>query len=324
MKNIKVGVIGAGAMGKNPVRVYSMLKGVELVGIYDKNPDHLDFMGDTYGTEVFGNMHSLLKEVDAVTVATPTITHHEIGQLCLQQGVHTLMEKPIAIDSESGGRLCEMAEKSKVILAVGHIEQYNPAVIEVEKILEGQEILSLEAKRLGPFHTRGTDVDVMLDLMVHDLDLALKFIGKEPIYFSGLGNGVFSDNFDIANVQIGFEGGAIVSLWASKATEKKVRTLSINTKNNYIELDYIDKSIAIHRLSEISPACRSGYKIESQVERVYVQNQEPLVNECSDFIECIRTARMPLVDGWRATRCLKIIEQIRSQTATPRPQTTNS
>lgn len=315
MKNIKVGVIGTGAMGKHHVRVYSMLKGVELVGIYDKNSDHLDFLADTYGAKVFDDMNSLLKEVDAVTVATPTITHYEIGRLCLTQGIHTLMEKPIAIDSESGEKLCEIAEKNKTVLAVGHIEQYNPAVIEVEKILEGEKILSLEAKRLGPVHARATDVDVMLDLMVHDLDLVLKFVGREPVYFSGIGNSVFLDKFDIVNVQIGFEGGTIASLWASKVTEKKVRTLSINTRNNYIELDYIDKSIAIYRLSEISPARRSGYKIESQVERVYVQNQEPLVNECSDFIECIRTGGKPLVDGRRATRCLRIIEQIRSQTA---------
>ncbi len=313
---LKVGVIGTGTMGQRHCRVFSTLRGVELAGTYDADTVIGQKIANQYSVPFYSSIDDLLTNVDAVSVAVPTPVHFELAMRCLERGVHVLVEKPITATLEQAQRLTETAEKSDLIMQVGHIERFNPTYIELTHVLENRQLATVNFQRLSAFESSNTDVDVVLDLMIHDIDLMLHLVGQEPIDFSAQGLSVFSNTIDHATVQFRFERGPLLNLTASRITEQKIRCIQATSLDAYIEANLLQKSIMVHRrtVGEYLSPNQAGvkYRQESIVEYIHVPAYEPLFLELEHFIKSIldRTVapQVPARDGYKA---LKIAFDIR-------------
>lgn len=314
MSKIKIGVIGAGSMGKNHIRVYKeLIDKCDLVGFYDIDKAKSDSVSRQYDVEYYENLDMLINDVDAVSIVTPTITHCEYGIMCARNKKHIMVEKPIVHAPDEAVKLIEECEKNKVVLQVGHIERFNPAVIELTNILKGQEIISMDFQRLSPYDKRITDTDVIKDLMIHDIDIMYSIVNSEVNSLYAHGKRVFSKvNTDFAQALIKFDGNILVSLTASRVTEDKVRVLTINTKDACIYVDYINRSIKISRSTSFKLGMKHNgeYKQENTVEKVYVQQYEPLKMELASFLNCISQSQKPLVGGLEGLKSLVLAHRI--------------
>jgi predicted dehydrogenase len=292
----RIGVIGAGSFGRNHLRVLSQLESVELVAICDANPDRAQDAARQYGCEA---VSSLMGRVDAAIIATPTDSHVAIALPLLESGVDVLVEKPIAPDLESAGELVAAARRHGRILQVGHLERFNPAVIALKKITDLP--LFFEVHRLSLFSPRSLDVDVVLDLMIHDIDVVLSLTGKLPEEIRAAGISILSEKVDIANVRLAFPGGCIANLTASRVSTERVRKVRLFQPGQYISVDYARQEIASFRVST-----------ERQIsfEPVEVHKDEPLRLELESFIRSIETREPPLVTGEDATRALQVAHGI--------------
>lgn len=314
MSKIKVGVIGAGSMGKNHIRVYKELSNeCELVGFHDIDKENSSKIVCQYSVNYFEKLDELLKSVDAVSIAAPTHLHKEQGVLCARNKKHILMEKPIAQKPEEAMEIIRICEENGVILQVGHIERFNPAIIELSNILKNQEIISLDFQRLSPYDKRISDTDVVKDLMIHDLDIMNSIVKSEISTLFAHGRCVFCEkDIDYAQALIKFNSNTLVSITSSRVTEDKVRTLCINTKNACIYIDYINRSIKISRRTnfKLDTGHDIAYKQENIIEKVYVQPNEPLKAELLSFLNCIQYKQKPLVDGLEGLKALTIADKI--------------
>ena len=236
MSAIRVAVIGAGAFGRNHIRIAGQLPGVELAGILDIDHERAQRVAEEHHTTAFTTMDEATSAIDAAIVVTPTSTHEEIASQLLRAGVDVLVEKPIADSSSAGERLTELAEKKGRILQAGHLERFNPAVTAIERVVTLP--LFFEVHRLSMFTPRSLDIDVVLDLMIHDLDIVLNLTREEPSEIRAAGISVLSANVDIANVRLAFPGGCMANLTASRVSTEKVRKLRLFQPNQYISLDY--------------------------------------------------------------------------------------
>lgn len=273
-KKLRVGVIGVGYLGKIHTRIYHELPEAELVGICDSNPE-TKIKADEYQTGFFTDYRDLIGKVDAVSIVTPTFTHHAVAKDFLNAGIHTLIEKPITLKLEDANELIEIATRKNLALQVGHLERHNPGFKRIAEII--QNVGFLEIHRLGPFTGRINDCGVVLDLMIHDLDILLGLI-KSPIKsLDAMGIHVLTPYEDIANVRIRFENGAVANLTASRLTFEKQRRLRVFQENGYLSLDYEAQSCKIIR------------KIGAQVEQesIDIQKGEPLKEELRYFINGI-------------------------------------
>lgn len=252
--NIKVAVIGAGMMGKNHMKTYKSLPGVELVGVYDIFSDAAKAAAETFGIKAFSSMEEVAANVDAVSVVTTSVTHCNVGQFFLNKGIHCLMEKPLACSEEECRILIDAAKANNVVLLVGHIEQFNPAVEQMHKILsDSTRIRSLTAQRMSAASGRITDVDVSMDLMIHDIEVIQSLV-KSPVVNVNASAVKTSDqpegkNYITALVE--FENGVTANLTASRITQARVRTLTVTTDTNYIDMDFINQSINVLSLIHI-------------------------------------------------------------------------
>lgn len=272
---LRVGVIGVGYLGKIHTRIYHELPEAELVGICDSNPE-TKIKADEYGTAFFTNHRDLIGKVDAVSIVTPTFTHYAVAKDFLEAGIHTLIEKPITLKLEEANELIEISKRKNLALQVGHLERHNPGFKRITEII--QNVGFLEIHRLGPFTGRINDCGVVLDLMIHDLDILLGLV-KSPIKnIDAMGIHVLTPYEDIANVRIRFENGAVANLTASRLTFEKQRRLRVFQENGYLSLDYEAQSCKIIR------------KIGNQVEQetVDIQKGEPLKEELRFFLNSIR------------------------------------
>ena len=245
---IRVGVIGVGNMGQHHTRVLSLLKDVELVGISDVNIERgLDTAGK-YQVRFFEQYQDLLRHVDAICIAVPTLLHYEVGMACLQMGVHVLIEKPIAANIAEAESLVNAAAEADCILQVGHIERFNPAFQELSKVLKTEEILALEAHRMSPYSHRANDVSVVLDLMIHDIDLMLEVVGAPVVQLTAAGNRASdSGQLDYVTAHLGFANGVVATLTASKVTHRKIRRIAAHCRHSLTEADFLNNEILIHR-----------------------------------------------------------------------------
>lgn len=307
---LRVGVIGVGNMGQHHTRVLGLLKDVELYGVADVNVTRGLDIASKYRVRFFEDYHDLLACVDAVCIAVPTKLHHEVGLASLQAGVHVLIEKPIAASIEEAESLVNAAAENHCILQVGHIERFNPAFQELSNVLRGEELLALEAHRMSPYSQRASDVSVVLDLMIHDLDLLLELTATSVVKLTASGTKAnHSGNLDYVTATLGFADGAIATLTASKVTHRKIRNISAHCKNALIEADFLDNEILIHRQTTADYTTNYGqvlYRQDGLIEKVYTSKIEPLHAELEHFISCVRGGNKPSVGGEQALKALRL------------------
>jgi len=303
-------VAGAGAFGQNHLRVLAGLPaetGVALAGVLDTDPARAAQVAAQYKTRIFESVESMIGEVDAVIVATPTIAHEAVAAPLLAAGIDVLIEKPIAPDVEAAERLSKLAEQHQRILQVGHLERFNPAVRALDKLITTP--LFYEIHRMSLFSPRSLDVDVVLDLMIHDIEIVLALTGQEPEEIRAAGISILSDKVDIANVRLQFPGGCVANLTASRVSTEKVRKLRLFQPNQYVSIDYTKQDAVVIGVS----AQRQISFLPAQVIK-----GEPLQLEILHFLDCVRTRSKPLVSAFEATRALRvamgILEKIEAHT----------
>lgn len=311
---IRVGVIGVGNMGQHHTRVLSLLKDVELVGISDVNVERGLDTASKYRVRFFEDYRELLKCVDAVCVAVPTRLHYSVGLTCLQAGVHVLIEKPIAASIAEAELLVNAAAESNCILQVGHIERFNPAFQELSKVLKTEELLALEAHRMSPYSQRANDVSVVLDLMIHDIDLLLELAAAPVTRLTASGSRASDSGYlDYVAATLGFANGIVATLTASKVTHRKIRRIAAHCKNSLTEADFLNNEILIHRQTTANYRTDYGqvlYRQDGLIEKVYTSNIEPLHAELEHFVQCVRGGKQPSVGGEQALKALRLASRI--------------
>ncbi len=303
MNNLKMAVVGAGAFGRNHVRVASRLPSVRLVAIVDPNLARAQQLASDHGGQAFATLDGL-PEIDAAIVATPTDSHEAVATRLLNSGADVLVEKPIASTAAAGERLARLAEERGRILQVGHLERFNPAVIALEKALTIP--LFFEIHRLSVFTPRSLDVDVVLDLMIHDLDLVLNLTQAVPQEIRAAGISVLSNKVDIANVRLSFASGCIANLTASRVSVEQVRKLRLFQPGEYISVDYQRQDAT--RIF-VGPA-ESGLLPKIGFEQLKIERAEPLESELLSFCDAVRQRSRPRVDAWQGARALHLAEAI--------------
>lgn len=313
---IRAAVIGAGSFGRNHVRVISRLADVDLVGVIDTDLAKAKQLAEEHDSQAFRVAEELPDRIDAAIVATPTSTHGQVAGNLLEAGVDVLVEKPIAESSASGERLACLAQERGRILQVGHLERFNPAVIAVEKALTIP--LFFEVHRLSVFTPRSLDIDVVLDLMIHDLDIVLSFARELPEEIRAAGISVLSKRVDIANVRLAFASGCVANLTASRVSTEKVRKLRLFQPGEYISVDYQRQDalrLAIRKNEPNSGFVRqnepqAGFVPQIGFESLPVERGEPLQLELESFFAAVRTRSRPRVDGFQAVNTLRVAESI--------------
>jgi len=295
MNKPRVAVIGAGSFGSNHVRVLSQMPEVEFAGVFDANPEQAAKVAQAHGALAIHSFENL----DAAIVATPTVTHEEVATRLLSAGIDVLVEKPIAESAAAGERLTKLAQERGRILQAGHLERFNPAVMALEKAVTVP--LFFEVHRMSVFTPRSLDVDVVLDLMIHDLDIVLRLTGAMPEEIRAAGISVLSKKVDIANVRLSFASGCIANLTASRVSTERVRKLRLFQPSEYISVDYARQDaskVAVKGLGQI------GF------EQLPVTAGEPLKLELEAFVAAVKERTKPKVDGEQATRALRLAEDI--------------
>ena len=309
-EQLRAGVVGVGSMGENHARVYAELPRVDLVGITDHDDDVADRVAAAYDTEAV-SLETILERCDVVTVAVPTHAHYETVSTCLEAGVHVLVEKPIAETVQQGRELAEQAHDAGLVLQVGHIERFNPAVQTVAELIDDLDVISVAAERLGPPVDRVAPGNVIYDLMVHDVDVVGAILDKRPHSVAAMG----TDDGQYATATIEYDD-VVATVTASRVTQKKVRRLTVTARECLVEVDYLEQSVLIHRDSYpeyLADDGQSRYRHESVVERPRVDTGEPLRNELESFVEAARTGSDPEVtaeDGIEALKTVQLIDRL--------------
>jgi predicted dehydrogenase len=286
---VKVGVIGAGRMGEYHIGVLSDLQEVELAGVVDIDPQRRKTIQDTYHVPTYSDCKGLFGRIDIAVVAVPTTLHYPITKELLGNGIHVLLEKPCANNLDHARELFQLAHDKNLNLHIGHVERFNGAVQELHKIVE--KPLFVECKRMGPFAERIRDDGVVLDIMIHDIDIVLNLIDSKVVTAHVVGASIFTEIDDLVSAQLEFENGCIANIVASRASHNKVRTLSVTQKDSFVVLDYTDQEIYVHRKSSSEHQMSKGslrYKQESLVERIFVHKDNPLKLELQHFIDCVK------------------------------------
>ena len=313
MQPVKVGVIGIGNMGWHHARVLSLLKDAELVGVADPDPDRGQLAQEQFGCQWFPDHHTLLAEVEAVCIAVPTLLHHSVGLACLESGVHVLIEKPIAASQDEATALIQAAREAGRLLQVGHIERFNPAFRELTKVVANEEVVVLEGRRHSPHSDRANDVSVVLDLMIHDIDLVLELAQAPVVRLAAAGGRSAEGPIDYVNATLGFENGVVASLTASKMSHRKIRSLSAHCRSSLVETDFLNHTLHIHRRAHEWYSADHGellYRNDGFIEEVSTTSIEPLYAELEHFLQCVRGRETPAVDGLQASRALMLADLI--------------
>ena len=317
MKEIRIGVIGAGSMGRNHVRILSTEKGpFEFAGFYDANQDRAAEIAKQFSVTAFPSVTALLEQVDAVTIAAPSSLHKDIALEAARHGVHALVEKPLALTSEDAEEISRTFAEAGLTLAVGHVERYNPVVTELCKLVRHEKILALEVRRYGPYNGRITDANVVQDLMVHDIDLVCNVLMNQKLLdvFS-VGESAVSGKLDYVQSLMRFEDGSVASIGASRVTQSKVREIVVHTDHSYIVADLLNRSLSVQRNTNlvIDEGQESAYRQDSVTQQIFVPMVEPLRMELLDFLNCVMLHRGPAANGPAACRTIQIAATVIAQ-----------
>lgn len=294
----RVGIAGTGYLGRLHTRVLSEMPEAKLAGFVDVNDEVAHEVAGAFAIPRFDSVAALAREIDCAVVATPTTAHFAVARELLEAGCDVLVEKPITAEAADGQRLVELAKAKKRILQVGHVERYNPAITAVAPLL--RDIRYVEAERLGVFVARSLDVDVLLDLMIHDLNLVLSLLGSPVIEVRAVGVPVLTQKVDITNVRLELENGAVANLTASRVSQERVRKVRFFSSEAYISVDTKEQEVKGFRLNNkaIEPI------------NVDVQRKEPLRAELESFLQCVRERKRPLVDGNDGVAAVALARQV--------------
>lgn len=313
---LRVGVIGTGYLGKFHARIYNDMPDVDLVGVADIDENAAKAVAKDCGEcPTYTNSRDLLGKVDAVSVVVPTEHHLEVSRPFLEQGIHMLLEKPVAPGYEESLEIVELAEKSGSILQIGHLERYNAGVMALAERVTAPRFI--EVHRLGPFVARATDVDVVTDLMIHDIDIVLELVGSPISHLSAMGTPVITNHIDIANTRIEFENGAVANVSASRVSNKKFRRIRVFERDNYYGLDYANQCLDVVSAQHIN---KDQEWPEIVTEKIEIEPRLPLNAELEDFIKNIRTGSTPLVTGRVGLEALRVALLVKEKIATCLPK----
>lgn len=309
MASIRVGVAGVGHLGYHHARNYAALDGVELVGIADPNEANRTRASEDFTVPGFSDVKGLIAAgVEAVSVVTPTVHHADAVNELLQAGVHVLVEKPIAPTIHEAETMVALAKTHHCILQVGHIERFNGAVLAFTRAIKAPKFI--ECHRLSPFPGRGTDVSVVLDLMIHDLDIILSLDHSEIISLDAAGVAVFSTSEDIANVRLRFASGCVANLTCSRVSLDRMRKIRIFEENAYLSTDYSAQEVTVYR-KKPGPIPEGANPMEHiTIEPLPVEKDEPLKLELRSFVDCVRENKPPVVSGEDGVRALRLAREI--------------
>jgi predicted dehydrogenase len=287
---VRVGIVGVGNMGANHARVYSMLRTADLIGVADPDAPSRQRVASTFGVAAYEHHRDLLGKVDAVSVAVPTALHVTIALEFLSAGVHVLVEKPIALEPAGADELIRESERRGLVLQVGHVERFNPAVQEASAIVAEERVLAIAARRLSP-PTPRVHEDVVLDLMIHDIDIALSIARSGVRTIAAMGATDERGELQIVMAHIGFENGILADLVASKVTQQRVRELELTTDRSLVTVNYRQRDLSVYRNARVDPVGTSDqqrYRQEAVIEKPIVPISEPLYLELEHFLDCVR------------------------------------
>jgi predicted dehydrogenase len=302
-KATRVAVVGVGEFGRNHVRVWSKMEGAELVGVVDINHERAAAVAAEFGTRVLRDVDSLAAEkIDAISLAVPTKEHCRIGCRLLDSGMDVLVEKPMASTLAEADGLIASAQRGNRILQIGHLERFNPAVLAAKRIIA--KPMFFEIHRLGMFTPRSLDIDVVYDVMIHDLDILLSFVDSPVVDLKAVGIPVITDKVDIAHARLEFETGTVANLTASRVSTERVRKIRFFQEHEYISLDYTRQDVLRVKVAPSNP------QPEIKFEQVPVTQEEPLVGELRAFLLATRTRRTPRVDGVAGRRALELASRV--------------
>jgi predicted dehydrogenase len=298
MKKLRVGVVGVGHIGKNHARLYAELPEAQFTAIHDTNPETARQIADVFGVVAAASVEEFSEQVDAASIATPTGTHFEIARGLLTRGKHLLIEKPIAENTAHATELAELAAARGLVLQVGHVERFNPVLGALEKRLTNPRFI--EAHRLSPYPNRSTDIGVVLDLMIHDLEIILHLVRSPVQTIDAVGVPVMGRGEDIANARLRFENGCVANITSSRISPEQMRKIRVFQENAYLSLDYQNQTGEIHRRT-VDGIVR---------EEVEIEREEPLKRQLASFLECAQTGRAPKVSGFQAAAALELAVEI--------------
>lgn len=299
---MRVAVVGVGDFGRNHVRVYRELEGAELIGVVDTNAARARQVADEFSTVVLPDIEAITDRADAVSLAVPTVEHARLGCRLLDQGIDVLVEKPMAASVVEADELRAAARKNGRVLQVGHLERFNPAVVAVEKVLARP--LFFEVHRLGVFSPRSLDIDVIYDVMIHDLDILLALVGAPVTDLKAVGIPVLSDKVDIAHARLEFESGAVANVTASRVSTERVRKMRFFQQHEYISVDYARQDALRVRVRQPGPQPQFDF------EKLPVEPEEPLRAQLRAFLDAARTRSTPRVDGAAGRRALELADRV--------------
>jgi predicted dehydrogenase len=319
LSGLKIGVIGVGHLGRFHTQNYAKISSADLTGVYDVDQERSKQVAEEYGTKSYSDMQQLLQDIDAVSLVVPTSLHFETAKTILENGIHCLIEKPITSTIEEADALIELARKNNLIIQIGHIERFNPAILALRDIKLNP--LFVESHRLASFDPRGTDVAVVLDLMIHDIDIILNLVNSKVKTIDASGVSVLTREVDIANARIQFENGAVANVTASRISQKKMRKMRLFQQDTYIGIDFLEKISEIYRLvnAEATDNAIFGIPIdigdpEKKKKIIYqkpnVEEVNALKEELISFIDCVQNSRQPIVSGEDGREALRVAIEI--------------
>lgn len=310
-KTINTAVVGCGHLGRFHAEKYSKIENASLIIVCDTLEEKALELSNTYSCKYSLDYRDLVEHnIQAVSIASDTGSHFEVAKFFLANGIDVLIEKPITVSEDQARELIDLAKKKNCILQVGHVERFNPAIVKAKSYIDNPWFF--EVKRIAPFKPRGTDVDVVLDLMIHDVDLLLYFVNRSIISIQAVGMPVLTKSIDVANARIEFEGGAVANITASRAAFKTERTFRIFQSNCYISLDLNQRSLKVSRLSD-----KEKGNFESPIplissEEFQINSEDALLSEIQSFVNCVENRTQPLVSGLDGLNALHIAYSIKN------------
>jgi len=299
MSKLKCAVIGAGYLGKFHAEKYATLKDCELIAVVDVNPETAEQIASKFGAKAYTDYHAILGEVDVVSIVVPTSLHHQVSLDFLRAGAHVLVEKPITVTVVEADELIAVAKEKNLILQVGHLERFNPAIRGLGNLVE--KPLFIESHRLSPFNPRANDVSVVLDLMIHDIDIILSLVDSEVERIDASGTSVLTKGTDIANARITFKNGCVANVTASRISLKMERKMRMFRPCSYVSVDFQNRILVKHKTGdrEMFPGIP-----EIVTEEIAYESGDALMEEIKHFVNCIKTGEQPLVTGEAGRKAL--------------------